>query len=59
MRLKGQVGADFRFKEGEREIWPVRLEATLDLLAGFIKWNVLGKERQENKILPEIWSHAP
>lgn len=36
----------FRFKDGEREIWPTH---SLEPLAKVMKWGFFGKERDENK----------
>ena len=46
--------------EGDNETWPLPWDATLDSLATVTRWEIFGKEIDENEdLLPEIWWEAP
>jgi len=63
IKLKGQFGTkstDSKCKEGDNEIWPTPLGATLEPSVKVIRWGILGDDIDVNKeALPEIWSKAP
>ena len=49
--MKGQLGTkrtDSKFREGDSEIWPTPLEATLVPLAKVIRWGDFGEDKEEN-----------